>query len=84
MSGQAAAEAWEFGVPCPDCGESVLVEVTAWPDGTREVDCPEACDLDHLFTEGQRDALTQQALGLLEAELEESLRERDEAADGRG
>ena len=77
MSGQAAAETWEFGVPCPDCGESVLVAVTAWPDGTREVDCPEACDLDHLFTEGQRDALTKQALALLEDEREESLGEQE-------
>jgi hypothetical protein len=84
VRGQAAAETWAFGVPCPDCGESVLVAVTAWPDGTREVACPEACDLDHLFTEGRRGALTQQALGLLEAELEESRRERDEAEDERG
>jgi hypothetical protein len=63
-------ERWEIGVSCPDCGEPVRVEVSAWPDGERAADCPEACDYDRLLTEAQREALAQQALDLLSEELE--------------
>ena len=70
MRGRDGAERREIGVPCPDCGEPVLVEVSAWPDGGRAADCPEACAYDHLLTEAQREALAQQALELLGEELE--------------
>jgi hypothetical protein len=70
------AERREVGVPCPDCGESIPVEVSTWPDGGRAADCPEACDYDHLLTEAQRAALAQQALDLLSEE-----READEAEE---
>jgi hypothetical protein len=67
---RGGVERWEIGVPCPDCGEPVLVEVSAWPDGGRAADCPEACAYDHLLTEAQREALAQHALDLLSEELE--------------
>ena len=70
MRGRNGAERWEIGVPCPDCGESILVEVSIWSDSRRAADCPEACDYDHLLTEAQREALAQQALDLLGEELE--------------
>ena len=70
MRSRDGAERREIGVPCPDSGEPILVEVSAWPDGSRAADCPEACDYDHLLTEARRETLAQQALDLLSEELE--------------
>ena len=82
MRDRSGVERWEIGVPCPDCGEPVLVEISTWPDGRRAADCAESCDYDHLLTEAQREALTQQALDLLSEELEADLRESDEGEGG--
>ena len=68
MRSPDGAERRAIGVPCPDCGEPILVEVSARPDGGHAADCPEACDYDHLLTEAQREALAQQALDLLSEE----------------
>ena len=72
MSGGTPVKRWELGVPCPDCGEPVLVDIAEGADGERVADCAEACTYDHLLTEAQRDALAQQALDLLSDEGEEA------------
>jgi hypothetical protein len=70
VNGGMPVKRWELGVPCPDCGEAVLVEIAEGANGERIADCAEACTYDHLLTESQRDTLTQQALDLLSDEVD--------------
>ena len=63
-------ELWELGVPCPVCGETVLVEVAAWADGAHTTDCPADCDCGHAFTASELSTLTRRAAELLDVERE--------------